>query len=1122
MAANQSSSPLSILHLEDDASFARKVNQKLIEDGFNISIELVRTYKDFLEQINQRSYQFIFLDDRVSDGTGLQALEVIAQQQLPVSVVMFSEFLDEVAIVEYMKHGATDYVLKSNLKRLPEVMRNIIDENQKKNNTIDFPKFFETSTDLLCSCDKQGRLIELNNAWANILGYEIDELKNKALLELIYPDDRQTVLSQYQAMFDTSKSQNEFTACFVARNGDMRWLQWHATRQNGDVLYVIARDITELKQNEIKLNRENESLNRQIEQYKVEVTQKSIVADQIHDSVITTDLKGIITSWNHGSERVFGYSAGQAVGQHIALVYPEKDYKLIQEQAANILLEQGTQDFEIQMRRESGEVFDARLSLGVTRDHSGEVNGMVGYAVDMGPVNVPEPNIIPGNQHLESVIETSPVVTYACDWQGTYRLHHVSPNIEVLYGYSLENCVENENFLLEHCHPDDREQLHKALDNLAETETYSHAYRVEKANGEYCWVHNELKLLKNDASEPEEIVGLLIDVDQLHYGQQQAPDHRELLQEKEQQLGEVNQQVQQLEQKLLNAEQQLNQIHQGQQDKQDQQQSLQKLEQQLSEVQQQAQRWEQQFMELQQQAQHQEQQWGNQLRERQQKAEHLEQKLLDAEQRLQQAQQGEHQQQDYQQLLNDKDRQLDEAQEKARQWEVQLRESQQQAQQREQHQEQQLQNAEQQLNQMKTELQTAMQSLEQFRNQEPPGADTSADTERHTTVESVEKNAQMRSEFLSGISHELRVTLNAILGFAQIMALDEALTDNNRQYLGEINDAGTRLLDIVNRVLDVVNLENATICLTQESVSVQQLMEECLENLSSLVNRQGVQIVMSHENIAPDYEIHGDKQRLMQVITYVLASAVKNAAADSKVAINLKRQGGDLRITVKNESTPGNSEVPTALPSSDNSPHGEKRSVNNARLDLLITQALLELMGGTLRYEFNPDKVIAITLPESNSASIEEQHSTASEEAEENAGRKEEVILYVEDDAASIRLVETLLKQRPECKVIATRGSAQCTELMERYHPCMVLLNINLSDTDAYRLLEQWQRHSVLQDIPVTVVTTDMLPAEVAKLRDSGVLEVLPKPIEINRLLQVVDTVIAEPPVQALKQIQSN
>ncbi|KPJ91184.1 MAG: hypothetical protein AMJ55_12300, partial [Gammaproteobacteria bacterium SG8_15] len=185
------------------------------------------------------------------------------------------------------------------------------------------------------------------------------------------------------------------------------------------------------------------------------------------------------------------------------------------------------------MRRKSGEVFDARLSLGVTRDHSGEVNGMVGYAVDLGPVNAAGQDANITEKRLESIIEASPVVTYACDWQAGQA-----------------------NFLLDQCHPDDREQLQKALDNLPDTKSFSHAYRFKKADGEYCWVHNELRLLKNSTAEPLEVIGMLIDVEQLHHVQQQMQDFQQVLQEKEQQFKDAQKQAQQWEQHLQNAEQQ--------------------------------------------------------------------------------------------------------------------------------------------------------------------------------------------------------------------------------------------------------------------------------------------------------------------------------------------------------------------------------------------------------------------------------------------------------------------------------------------------------------------------------------------------------------------------------------
>ena len=981
MTSELSTHPFSILHLEDDVSLARKINQNLINDGFDISIELVRTYKDFLAQIEQQSFQIIFLDDHVTDGNGLQALKVIQQRQLPVSVVMFSDILDEVAIVDCMRLGAADYVLKTNLERLPEVVRHIVSEHQKQNTIIDPQKFFETSADLLCACDKHGHFISLNQAWSDVLGFPVEELRGKPFLDLIFPDDREATHAIYQSLFTGNQRCDEFTACFVAQNGDMRWLQWSTALQTGEVIYAIARDITELKQNEIKLSSENENLIQQIEQYKVEVTQKSIVADQIHDSVITTDLKGIITSWNHGSEKVFGYPAAEVVGQHIALVYPEKDYRFIQEQASNILLEQGTQDIELQMRRKSGEVFDARLSLGITRDHSGEVNGMVGYAVDLGPANAAEEDTNVAEQRLESIIEASPVVTYACDWQGEHVLHYVSPNVEVLFGFPVDRGTGQANFLLEQCHPDDREQLQKALDNLPDTESFSHAYRFKKADGEYCWVHNELRLLKNIAAEPVEIIGMLIDVEQLHHVQQQMQDFQQVLQEKEQQF------------------------------------------------------------------------------------------------------RG--------------------AQKQAQQWE------------------QHLQNAEQQRSQLEKELQIALQSLSQQQNEEKPAADVSADVELQLTQEQLAKARLAKPEFLSSISHELRVTLNAILGFAQIIALNEELDDKNRRYLQEITDAGNRLLGTVTRIVDVVNLESGVVSLAREPLQLVQLVDECVQQLAGAAWDRKVELRISSDHVNPEQEIYGDKSRLQQVLLQVLTNAINSAPHGSKVNITLASQPAEMRVSVHNYVAEVTGGLLAGDAHGDDLAQRDARDVSHSGIDSLIGQTLLELMGGSVRYEFDPDKVVVITIPEHTPETSGVERIAAQDDSQQPASEAEYVILYIDDNPASIRLVETLLQQRPHCRMVAAQNPAQCMELVEQHHPCLILLDIHLPGVDGYNLLAQWCENSDLQGVPVVAVTTDTLPDDLEKIISLGAVDVLAKPIEINRFLAVIDSYVGSSQAEALQQINS-
>ena len=132
----------------------------------------------------------------------------------------------------------------------------------------------------------------------------------------------------------------------------------------GSVLYT-CRDITERKRAEQKLS-----------------TQAMII-DQIHDSVVSTDLEGFVTSWNKGAERLFGYTSNEMAGKHIATVYPEEEHAFLKNEIITPLQAEGKREVEVRMRRKSGEDFYAHLSLSMLHDEHGNARGMIGYSMDI-------------------------------------------------------------------------------------------------------------------------------------------------------------------------------------------------------------------------------------------------------------------------------------------------------------------------------------------------------------------------------------------------------------------------------------------------------------------------------------------------------------------------------------------------------------------------------------------------------------------------------------------------------------------------------------------------------------------------------------------------------------------
>ncbi len=109
------------------------------------------------------------------------------------------------------------------------------------------------------------------------------------------------------------------------------------------------------------------------------------IMDQVHDSVISTDLDGHVTSWNKGAKRLFGYSAKEALGKHISFVYPADQHQFLQQKVIKPLKKKGQHEVEVRMRRKSGEDFYAHLSLSLLKDRKGSVVGMIGYSMDITP-----------------------------------------------------------------------------------------------------------------------------------------------------------------------------------------------------------------------------------------------------------------------------------------------------------------------------------------------------------------------------------------------------------------------------------------------------------------------------------------------------------------------------------------------------------------------------------------------------------------------------------------------------------------------------------------------------------------------------------------------------------------
>ena len=113
-------------------------------------------------------------------------------------------------------------------------------------------------------------------------------------------------------------------------------------------------------------------------QVEAQLAHQSQILDQIHESVLTLDQMGYITSWNQGAERLFGYTALEAVGRNILFLYADED-----DSVPDVFAEQGGRMMEVRRRKKSGEIFWASLSLSPLRDLEERPVGLIAYLTDI-------------------------------------------------------------------------------------------------------------------------------------------------------------------------------------------------------------------------------------------------------------------------------------------------------------------------------------------------------------------------------------------------------------------------------------------------------------------------------------------------------------------------------------------------------------------------------------------------------------------------------------------------------------------------------------------------------------------------------------------------------------------
>jgi PAS domain S-box-containing protein len=138
--------------------------------------------------------------------------------------------------------------------------------------------------------------------------------------------------------------------------------------------------------------------------------------------------------------------------------------------------------------------------------------GLSIYFRDITDRKVAENQLRLTEARLRDLLSSNPAVIYACQASGDFAATFISENVQAMLGYESTDFLADSHFWASHIHPEDSPQVFAGLAHLFEHGAHTHEYRFQHRNGQYRWMQDQLKLLRDEAGNPVEIVGYWIDI----------------------------------------------------------------------------------------------------------------------------------------------------------------------------------------------------------------------------------------------------------------------------------------------------------------------------------------------------------------------------------------------------------------------------------------------------------------------------------------------------------------------------------------------------------------------------------------------------------------------------------
>ncbi len=380
-------------------------------------------------------------------------------------------------------------------------------------------------------------------------------------------------------------------------------------------------------------------------------------------------------------------------------------------------------------------------------------------------------------------------------------------------------------------------------------------------------------------------------------------------------------------------------------------------------------------------------------------------------------------------------------------------------------------------------------------------------------LEQAKEGSAAKSAFLFNVSHDLRTPLNAIIGFSELMKSHWDDQEVSRNYLNKINESSQYLLSLINNILEMSKIESGKEELKEKPWDIYTSCDNLLQFFEPDIRRKN-QTLNYSVNIQHNM-ILTDSLKIREIYVNLMSNAIKYTDAGGTISFSLEeieREEGvsDYKGIIQDTGIGISKDyLPHIFESFSRQRTSSESGVIGTGLGMPIVKKLVDLMHGTISIESEEGKGTTVVVNLPHRYIIEEQEVKKVNDKEIDLTEKH--ILLVEDNDLNAEIAQTLLEDKGIKVTWAKDGLEAVMMVKENAMDCFdcILMDIQMPKMNGFEACKVIR--SLPDDrnkLPIIALTANAFEEDRKDCLDAGMSEHVSKPIEIQSLLQTIESVL--------------